>query len=183
MSEVTLEIGGRPYTVACEEGQESHIEMLGSMIEDKLASMGQLAPSRSQNLLFAGLFLADDLHEAKRSNGGPGDALAAELVELRSGQAKADGAVQELQLERDALLSERDTMRADHETLKADLATAQAEREAASAKTSELTMQIEQLSAAQSDATAAPDLSPQLADLAGALEKCATKLEQRLSDA
>ena len=182
MSEVTLEIGGRPYTVACEEGQESHIEMLGGMIEEKLASMGQLAPSRSQNLLFAGLFLADDLHEAKKP-GGTAAHVQAELETLRSAKAEAASAVQELQLERDALLSERDTMRADHEALKSDLATAQAERDAASAKTSELAMQVDQLSNAPPPAPAAPDLTPQLAELAAALEKSATKLEERAADA
>jgi cell division protein ZapA len=180
MSEVTLEIGGRPYTVACEEGQESHIEMLGGMIEEKLNAMGQLAPSRSQNLLFAGLFLADDLHEAKKS-GGSVAVIQAELEAARSAKSDAANAMQEMQLERDALLSERDTMRSDLEALKSNLTAAEAERDSQSAKAEQLAAQVEQLTQAQDNSPAAPDVTPQLTELAEALEKCATKLEAKVA--
>ena len=38
MSNVTLEIAGRRYTVACAAGEEAHIEMLGASISGKLAA-------------------------------------------------------------------------------------------------------------------------------------------------
>jgi cell division protein ZapA len=66
MSNVTLTIGGRSYTVACAEGEESHVFGLGRTIEDKLVSMGDAGgQSESRMLLFAALLLADDLHEMK----------------------------------------------------------------------------------------------------------------------
>ena len=69
MSNVTLSIGGRSYTVACAEGEERHVLGLGKLINNKLASMGDMAgQSETRMLLFASLLLADELHEA--SNGG-----------------------------------------------------------------------------------------------------------------
>ena len=66
MSEITLKIGGRSYTVACEAGQEAHLSQLGDMIQAKLTAMGGNPSSQdAQNLLFAALFLADEVHELK----------------------------------------------------------------------------------------------------------------------
>lgn len=66
MSEVRFSAGGRAYTVACDEGEEAHVAYLGSMIDAKLQQLGRnLSPQESRNLLFASLFLADELHETK----------------------------------------------------------------------------------------------------------------------
>lgn len=67
MSEVSIAIAGRNYTVACAEGEESHVASLGQMLNDKLDQLGgSLSSQESQNLLFAGLFVADDVHEAHK---------------------------------------------------------------------------------------------------------------------
>jgi len=64
MSNVTVSIGGRHYTVACAAGEESHIEMLGRSIDGKLQGMTNLSgQSEARTLLFAALLLADELHE------------------------------------------------------------------------------------------------------------------------
>jgi len=69
MSNVTLTIGGRSFTVATAEGEEAHIMGLGRMIDAKLAAMGeQTALSESRMLLFAALLLADELHEAQKDS-------------------------------------------------------------------------------------------------------------------
>jgi len=66
MSNVTLSIGGRSFAVACATGEESHVAGLGRMIDEKLASMGDMSgQSEPRMLLFAALLLADDLHEAR----------------------------------------------------------------------------------------------------------------------
>lgn len=68
MSDVTLKVGGRDYTVACADGQEEHVQRLAGVIDGKLGSMGNnLSPSEAKNLLFAALMLADELDEAKKS--------------------------------------------------------------------------------------------------------------------
>lgn len=67
MSTVTLSIGPKTYTVACADGQEAHIRALGGMIAEKYAQLGQArAPLEAQNLVFAALFLADELSEARK---------------------------------------------------------------------------------------------------------------------
>jgi cell division protein ZapA len=71
MSNVTLTIGGRFYTVACAEGEEAHIEALGRIIDGKLHGMPNLGgQSEARTLLFAGLLLADENHELRSGGGG-----------------------------------------------------------------------------------------------------------------
>ena len=66
MSDVTLKVGGRKYTVACQDGQEAHIERLAGVIDSKLSTMGaNLSSQEAKNLLFAALLLADELDEAQ----------------------------------------------------------------------------------------------------------------------
>lgn len=67
MTNVTLTIGGRPYTVSAPDGEESHIEMLGRMLAERVANGGG-GPGQSETrmLLFAALMLADELHELHR---------------------------------------------------------------------------------------------------------------------
>ena len=56
MSNVTLRIGGRNFTVATAPGEEEHIAGLGRLIDDKVASMeGLSGQSESRMLLFAAL--------------------------------------------------------------------------------------------------------------------------------
>ena len=66
MSNVTVTIGGRNYTVACAAGEEQHIEMLGRSIDGKLQDVSNMSgQSEARTLLFAALLLADELHEVR----------------------------------------------------------------------------------------------------------------------
>jgi cell division protein ZapA len=65
MSNVTLSIGGRDYTVSAGSGEEAHVAMLGRMIDDRLRASGNLTgQGEPRMLLVAALMLADELHEA-----------------------------------------------------------------------------------------------------------------------
>ena len=67
MSDVTLSVGGRNYTVSCADGQEEHVQRLATVIDGKLGTMGaNLSSQEAKNLLFAALLLADELDEAKK---------------------------------------------------------------------------------------------------------------------
>ena len=82
MSNVTLSIGGRKFTVACGEGEEPHIEMLGRIIDSKIEGMPGLASqSEARCLLYAALLLADELHELRAGNAPADDAQSAEALE------------------------------------------------------------------------------------------------------
>jgi len=64
MSNVEIYIANRHYRVACDPGEESHLERLGAMIDGRLQSLpGITGQSEARMLLFAALLLADDLHE------------------------------------------------------------------------------------------------------------------------
>jgi cell division protein ZapA len=84
MSTVTLSIGPKSYTVACADGQEAHIKALGAVIAEKYAQLGQArAPLEAQNLVFAALFLADELAEARKKLGdAPAPAAEPDTAEL-----------------------------------------------------------------------------------------------------
>ena len=100
MSNVTVSIGGRHYTVACAAGEEQHIEMLGRAIDGKLQGMANLAgQSEARTLLFAALLLADELHEARSGGSAPaaepspavGDALEALASRLERVAERLEG--------------------------------------------------------------------------------------------
>lgn len=68
MSEITLQVGGRPYTVSCADGEEDHVRRLAATVDGKLASLGgNRAPGDAKNLLFAALILADEVEEVRRA--------------------------------------------------------------------------------------------------------------------
>ncbi|BEV00124.1 cell division protein ZapA [Novosphingobium olei] len=67
MSNVTLTIGGRNFTVSATDGEESHIEMLGRMIDERARRIGAQNQSEPRMLLFAALVMADELHEAHKA--------------------------------------------------------------------------------------------------------------------
>jgi cell division protein ZapA len=70
MSNVTLEIAGRKFTIACAEGEEGHIAMLGRTINARLLDMPNIASqSEARALLYAALLLADENHELKQGGG------------------------------------------------------------------------------------------------------------------
>ncbi len=93
MSKVNLLIGGRDYAVSCADGEENHVRYLGSLIEDKLAS---LPPSTAQNevrtMLFAALLLADEVSEL-RSAAPAADPALAERLERVAGKIEQMAAV------------------------------------------------------------------------------------------
>jgi cell division protein ZapA len=99
MSTVTLTIGPKTYPVACADGQEAHIEALGAMIAEKYALLGNSrAPLEAQNLLFAALFLADELAEARKGKPGKTKTDApdsAEAAQLRAEIARLEAELAE----------------------------------------------------------------------------------------
>ena len=72
MSNVSLEIGGRQFSVASADGEEEHVALLGRRIDEKLRAMGGAGgQSESRMLLFAALLLADEIHEMTVRGGAP----------------------------------------------------------------------------------------------------------------
>ena len=67
MAEVELFIAGRPYKVACRNGEEETLRQAGALVDSKsreaLAGLGTLSESRQ--LLFAALLLADQIIDGR----------------------------------------------------------------------------------------------------------------------
>ena len=67
MAEVTLSIGGRPHRVACRDGEESRLRMLGQMLDERWARRRtrRRRANAERAMLFVALMLADDLDEMR----------------------------------------------------------------------------------------------------------------------
>ena len=74
MAEIDIIIAGRPYRVACRDGEEETLRSAARLVDAKsreaLSGLGTLSEARQ--LLFAGLLLADQLIDKQ-----PGAAAAA----------------------------------------------------------------------------------------------------------
>ena len=104
MAEVDLIIAGRPYRVACRDGEEETLKAAGRLVDAKsreaLAGLGTLSEARQ--LLFAGLLLADQLvdkHPDAAVQAGPDPQVTeraerlAERLESLAGHLEAGGKV------------------------------------------------------------------------------------------
>lgn len=62
---VNVMVNSRAYTIACDEGEEAHLQMLAEQVDAKvrelLGSVGQVGEQRL--LLMAALLLADEHHD------------------------------------------------------------------------------------------------------------------------
>lgn len=66
MSQISIAVNGRDYSIVCEDGQERHLtrlaEYIDRRIEELVQSVGQIGDARL--LLMAGLLIADELSDA-----------------------------------------------------------------------------------------------------------------------
>jgi cell division protein ZapA len=106
MGLVSVTLNGRPYDIACDDGQEGHVAYLADVLNSRVTALaetvGQVGESRL--LLLAGLLVADELVEARNTldqiargggveGGSPGAFTAsglseAELAEMINGLAQ-----------------------------------------------------------------------------------------------
>lgn len=89
MAEVSIEINGRKYRMACEDGQEDHLQRLGQRFDQHVSSFkgdfGEVGDTRLT--VMAGIAVTDSLVEAERLI----ENLRAQLDEItRAGQSLAD---------------------------------------------------------------------------------------------
>lgn len=80
MPEVNVEINGRKYRMACEEGQQGHLiglaERFNAQVEDLKGAVGEIGDNRLT--VMAGIAVLDELSEAERKI----KALEAQVAEL-----------------------------------------------------------------------------------------------------
>ena len=81
MAQVTVQIGGRDYKMACGEGEEAHLLALAAIVEERHAQLkGQFGEVGDIRLsVMTAIMMADELNEATRK----GDALKSELAAMQ----------------------------------------------------------------------------------------------------
>jgi cell division protein ZapA len=87
MARIDIEVNGRPYSMACQDGQEVRLKDLAGYVDGRLKDLtgGGRAGSEAQMLVMTCLVLADELHDLMAGRG-----LA---VPPRTGAADAAGLV------------------------------------------------------------------------------------------
>ena len=89
MSKVSIKVGPKTYTFNTAEGDEQRITALGKLVDEKYQMLGHSrSVQETENLVFAALFLADELDEARKSAGSTVD-LGAEIETLRKAEERA----------------------------------------------------------------------------------------------
>jgi cell division protein ZapA len=69
MAQLTIRINGYAYAVACEDGQEPHLERMASEIETRINSIKSIGgqSGEARLLMLAALLLADELHDTRKA--------------------------------------------------------------------------------------------------------------------
>ena len=86
MPEVTISIGGRPFDVACQDGEESYLQAAAKMLDDEAQVLAEHAGRlpEARMLLMAGLMLADKTASVE-------DRIAEVEAELAEREAELEG--------------------------------------------------------------------------------------------
>ena len=88
MSQVTIEINGKPYVVGCEDGQEGHLRELASLFDRQVRLVAQdVGPLGETRLMLMGALLVADLYTELQ---GRIAGLEAEIARLRADQSRAE---------------------------------------------------------------------------------------------
>ncbi len=95
MPEVQITIGGRPFTVACQEGEEHYLRAAAGLLDEEASALmdqiGRLPEARM--LLMAGLMLADktaSIEDRAAEVQAQLDEREAELTALRNARAEPE---------------------------------------------------------------------------------------------
>ena len=105
MPEMQIEVGGKPFTVACEDGQEAYLraaaEMLDREAQALVATGAKLSTDRM--LLMAGLMLADRAASSDEELRAMDRRLAQQSQQLDAMQAAADAPPKEVEVVREVV--------------------------------------------------------------------------------
>lgn len=91
MPELILEIGGRVYEVACDEGQEKSLEAAAALLDTQAQQIPENASASTEKrmLLLAGLMMADTTANERRQLADTEEKLREAEERIRIAEAKA----------------------------------------------------------------------------------------------
>jgi cell division protein ZapA len=103
VNKVKIKIGPRSYMIACDPADEEKVLRFGALIDENYAKLGTArAAQEADNMVFAALFMADELDEARRDLGNSRAELAEMRAELLRSQDDAANAIRKAQAEAEA---------------------------------------------------------------------------------
>ena len=98
MAQVSVSIGGRAYRLACNPGEEAHLEALAHSVDEKItqmrASFGEIGDQRL--VVMAALTIADELNEARKTVAAQTRRAEAALAAEEAARGDADAAAEAL---------------------------------------------------------------------------------------
>lgn len=65
MPTVTITVNAKNYQIACDEGQESHVQSLGAYVDESAQTVAGAAGSETYQLVLTSLVLADELFDLR----------------------------------------------------------------------------------------------------------------------
>lgn len=105
MSQVSVSIGGRAYRLACNPGEEQHLEALARDLDEKIKSMraafGEIGDQRLT--VMAALTIADEASEDRRKGAEAAAAADAALAAESEARAAAERRAEALAREMDEM--------------------------------------------------------------------------------
>ena len=83
MGTMNIQIYGRDYTIACDDGQEAHLSKLAQMVNDRVRQLAQQMGRGTEALMlmYTALMLADEVEDLQNTN----RALRHELQGIQEG--------------------------------------------------------------------------------------------------
>lgn len=121
MPELTIRVGGRPYQVACQDGEERFLESAAALLDRQATHLTDQIGNLPENrlLLMAGLMVADQMAAVKDGGAVPVvdtarvDALTAEVADLKARLSSQAADLENAQL--DAMVKEEECAAAQSE--------------------------------------------------------------------
>lgn len=94
MNKVKIKVGPRSYQIACDPADEDKVRKFGALIDENYSKLGTArAPQEADNMVFAALFMADELDEAKKSASDAKTQLTEAKAELERAKDDIENAV------------------------------------------------------------------------------------------
>ena len=94
MNSVKIQIGPRSYQIACDPADAEKVRKFGALIDENYAKLGTArAAQEADNMVFAALFMADELDEARKEAIDAKAELAEASAELNRSKDDIENAV------------------------------------------------------------------------------------------
>jgi len=184
MTQVKIKVGPRSYPIACGPGDEEKVAKFGALIDHNYAKLGTArAAQEADNVVYAALFLADELDEAQEFMRDAKVEITELKQELQRAQDDAANAIQKANSENATTKERSGSKKAE---LQAEIATLRKAEERARKENAALKAQIadmEERARHQHDLFGGPAEDAALSDaLAQQLEALALRAESTASE-